>query len=119
MQPQTPAVSYILVSHVGGLHCRSKCTRLRFAGNAVQMYILCGRLLPDYQQQIKFLRNLQELRSTGTGHRKGKGHEKAAGVFGLNTDNYVDVFDRILLQANAFILFLAKNFLKDWTVTLS
>ena len=49
----------------------------------------------------------------------GKGHEKAAGVFGLNTDNYVDVFDRILLQANAFILFLAKNFLKDWTVTLS
>lgn len=46
-------------------------------------------------------------------------YEKAAGVFGLNTDNYVDVFDRILLQANAFILFLAKNFLKDWTVTLS
>lgn len=33
--------------------------------------------------------------------------------------DYVDVFDRILLQANAFILFLAKNFLKDWTVTLS
>lgn len=82
-------------------------------------YWLSELNLPDYQQQIKFLRNLQELRSTGTGHRKGKGYEKAAGVFGLNTDNYVDVFDRILLQANAFILFLAKNFLKDWTVTLS
>ena len=82
-------------------------------------YWLSELNFPDYQQQIKFLRNLQELRSTGTGHRKGKGHEKAAGVFGLNTDNYVDVFDRILLQANAFILFLAKNFLKDWTVTLS
>jgi len=75
--------------------------------------------LSDYQQQIKFLRNLQELRSTGTGHRKGKGYEKIAEVFGLDADNYVDVFDRILLQANAFILFLAKNFLKDWTVTLS
>ena len=82
-------------------------------------YWLSELNFPDYQQQIKFLRNLQELRSTGTGHRKGKGYEKAAGVFGLNTDNYVDVFDRILLQANAFILFLAKNFLKDWTVTLS
>ena len=53
MQPQTPAVSYILVSHVGGLHCRSKCTRLRFAGNAVQMYILCGRLLPFWRSQRK------------------------------------------------------------------
>ena len=73
-------------------------------------YWLSELNFPEYQQQIKFLRNLQELRSTGTGHRKGKGYEKAAGVFGLNTDNYVDVFDRILLQANAFILFLAKNF---------
>ena len=67
--------------------------------------------LSDYQQQIKFLRNLQELRSTGTGHRKGKGYKKIAEVFGLDTDNYVDVFDRILLQANAFILFLTTNFL--------
>ena len=44
-------------------------------------YWLSELNFPDYQQQIKFLRNLQELRSTGTGHRKGKGYEKAAGVF--------------------------------------
>ena len=67
--------------------------------------------LSDYQQQIKFLRNLQELRSAGTGHRKGKGYKKIAEVFGLDTDNFVNVFDRILFQANAFILFLTKNFL--------
>ena len=66
--------------------------------------------LSDYQQQIKFLRNLQELRSAGTGHRKGKGYKKIAEVFGLDTDNFVNVFDRILFQANAFILFLTKNF---------
>lgn len=69
--------------------------------------------LSDYQQQIKFLRNLQELRSAGTGHRKGKGYKKIAEVFGLDTDNFVNVFDRILFQANAFILFLTKNFLPN------
>ena len=37
--------------------------------------------LPDYQSQIKFLRDLQELRSTGTGHRKGRSYEKIATTF--------------------------------------
>lgn len=37
--------------------------------------------LQDYQPQIKFFRNLQELRSSGTGHRKGKGYEKISKVF--------------------------------------
>ncbi|MBU3201741.1 hypothetical protein LL037_08375 [Clostridium estertheticum] len=32
--------------------------------------------LPDYQLQIKLLRNLQELRSSRTGHRKEKGYKK-------------------------------------------
>lgn len=33
--------------------------------------------LADYQDHITFLRNLQKLRSTGTGHRKGENYYKA------------------------------------------
>lgn len=37
--------------------------------------------ISDYDKHIKFLRNLQELRSSGTGHRKGKGYQKITKVF--------------------------------------
>lgn len=67
--------------------------------------------LPNYQQQIKFLRDLQELRSTGTGHRKGRGYEKIANVFSLEEANYIDVFDQILIRASEFIAFLHTCFL--------
>ena len=62
--------------------------------------------LPDYQSQIKFLRDLQELRSTGTGHRKGRSYEKIATTFSMHGTNYIDVFDRILIQSNEFLSFL-------------
>lgn len=67
--------------------------------------------IPQFETHIKFLRNLQELRSTGTGHRKGKGYEKIKQEFGLSDSNFADVFDNILSNANAFISFLSENFL--------
>lgn len=69
--------------------------------------------LPDYQSQIKFLRDLQELRSTGTGHRKGRSYEKIATTFSMDGTNYIDVFDRILIQSNEFLSFLRKCFLDN------
>lgn len=67
--------------------------------------------LPQFETHIKFLRNLQELRSTGTGHRKGKGYEKIKQEFGLFDSNFADVFDNILSSANAFLSFLSESFL--------
>lgn len=68
--------------------------------------------IPDFELQIKFLRNLQELRSAGTGHRKGKNYEKISKAFGINGKNFSDIFDMILNKADDFILFLDKNFLE-------
>lgn len=65
----------------------------------------------NYDSHIKFLRNLQELRSCGSGHRKGKGYSKISTEFGLNGNNYSDVFDDILKQAIEFLKFLAVTFL--------
>lgn len=67
--------------------------------------------ITDYESHIKFLRNLQDLRSTGSGHRKGKSYEKASVRFGLEGGNFVDVFERIFLQAIDFIEFLEEKFI--------
>lgn len=69
--------------------------------------------LPDYQKQIKFLRELQELRSSGTGHRKGHNYEKAATQFGLARNNFLDVFNTILICTIDFLEFLENNFMGE------
>lgn len=72
---------------------------------------LSEKLGDGFEPYIKFLRNLQELRSAGTGHRKGKGYEKIKKEFGLDQSNTKDVFDQILSQANDVLDFLTKSFL--------
>lgn len=61
----------------------------------------------NYEEHIKFLRNLQELRSSGSGHRKGKGYDKISINFGLGCKSFTEVFDEILIKATNFIHFLA------------
>lgn len=59
-----------------------------------------------YQKHIQFLRDLQELRSTGTGHRKGKAYNKISREFGLDTKSFIDVFEEILNRANDFLIYM-------------
>ncbi|QUA52735.1 hypothetical protein [Aristaeella lactis] len=66
-----------------------------------------------FEDHIKFLRDLQELRSTGTGHRKGKGYEKISEVFQLNEKTYADVFTDILRKANQFLVCMKETFLEN------
>lgn len=65
--------------------------------------------LADYQDQIKFLRNLQELRSTGTGHRKGKGYQKISKTFNIQQENYAETFSSILNDATDFLRYIESN----------
>lgn len=69
--------------------------------------------LSDYEQHIKFLRNPQELRSSGTGHRKGRNYEKISKVFKLDEKSHIDVFDEILLQSISLIEYLYEAFNLD------
>jgi hypothetical protein len=75
-------------------------------------HFLKQSLLPDYQKHIQFLRNLQELRSTGVGHRKGKSYDKIASSFGLKEGNRASVFTKILIEATELITELEKYFLQ-------
>jgi len=65
--------------------------------------------IPDYEKHIKFLRNLQELRSSGTGHRKGKGYQKITKVFDMKKENYAETFSAILSSAIEFLKFIESN----------
>ena len=55
--------------------------------------------IQGHEEPIKFLRNLQGLRSAGVGHRKGSDHEKAAAQFGIPDVTLPDAFREILDKA--------------------
>lgn len=59
-----------------------------------------------FESHIKFLRELQELRSQGTGHRKGSGYEKIASSFGVGEKRLQEVFDDILSAADSFLQYM-------------
>lgn len=62
--------------------------------------------LTGYQDHIKFLRNLQELRSSGTGHRTGKSYQKISKVFDIQKENYTETFSNILESATLFLNYI-------------
>jgi hypothetical protein len=67
----------------------------------------------NHSEHIKFLRNLQSLRSSGVGHRKGQNYDKIARQFGIGEKGLADVFENILSQAIVFIKALSAYFLQD------
>ncbi len=58
-----------------------------------------------YEPHIKFLKSLQNLRSAGSAHRKGKNYTSAAAVFKLGESEIKTVGFDILVQANDFLQF--------------
>jgi hypothetical protein len=68
-------------------------------------------MVSGFEPHIKFLRNLQTLRSTGTGHRKSSGFDKIAAVFDLGTKGTVVAFEGILQEAVALLDYLDAGFL--------
>ena len=66
----------------------------------------------ECQIHIQFLRDLQELRSTGTGHRKGKSYDKIAAKFNLSAMGFMDSFEDILRRAIRFLEYMIETFCK-------
>lgn len=65
-----------------------------------------NKKIEGYEKHILFLRDLQKLRSTGTGHRKGKEYDKIALKFHLSESNKKADFERILLEAISFLEYM-------------
>lgn len=65
---------------------------------------VCG--FSGYESHIQFLRNLQELRSAGTAHRKGNNYQKIAKEFNVDNQSLSTVFNGILILSIKFLDFL-------------
>lgn len=66
--------------------------------------------LTDFQEHIKFMRNLWDLRD-GVGHRKGKKFKKIAVVFQLYERDLMVVFEDILINAIILLQYLEERLL--------
>jgi hypothetical protein len=62
--------------------------------------------IEGYEVHIKFLRNLQNLRSSGSAHRKGSNYLKIAEELGVNNQSLKAVFQGILEKSIETIQFL-------------
>lgn len=62
-----------------------------------------------YEDHIKFLRGLQELRSSGSAHRKSENYLRVAEEFGLDKKNFIESFTGILRKAIAFLDYLEST----------
>jgi len=65
---------------------------------------VCG--FSGYKSHIQFLRNLQELRSAGTAHRKGNKYQKIAREFDLDNQSLSTALKGILILSIKFLDFL-------------
>lgn len=64
-----------------------------------------------FEAHIAFLRNLWELRSSGSGHAKGKAYKTVAKKFGIEELPLPEVFDNILGNADSFLQFMLNAFI--------
>ena len=65
----------------------------------------------DSAKWIRFLRDIQTLRSTGVGHRKGRGYAKIAKTFGVDEKPLSLVIQNILNDMSLFLKALSSHFL--------
>ena len=62
-----------------------------------------------FEPHICFLRDLQELRSSGTGHRKGKNYQQIINKMNLiGSDKKAD-FEKLLLHSIEFLEYMEKT----------
>ena len=60
----------------------------------------------DADHRVSFLQKLQALRSEGSSHRKGRGYQKIANYFGVDSLGHQEAFAEILKQALDTVDFL-------------
>ncbi len=60
----------------------------------------------DYDEHVSFLRDLQNLRSSGSAHRKGKRYSMISEKFGMTEHHRQDVFKTILGKSCDFLSYL-------------
>jgi hypothetical protein len=66
-----------------------------------------------FEEMFEFLRNLQDLRSTGVAHLKGSKYQKVKQVFSIGQKDLSQVFDDILIKCVRTLNTLESHFIKE------
>jgi hypothetical protein len=64
-----------------------------------------------FERHIKFLRVLQDLRSSSVAHRKGSNYERLVGDLQMADEGPQRVFGALLIAATNFLFYLRSNLL--------
>ena len=90
---------------LNGLIAKDKLAGIKGSISRLELALAeCG--VPDAEKHIAFLRKLQELRSSGSAHRKGTNYRKIATEFGVDSQSLRAVFRGILRRALDVLEFL-------------
>ena len=68
---------------------------------------------PDRQALLQFLRNLQNLRSTGSAHRKGSAYKRVIEKMGVDSSRKLDTVRTLLKGATGAIRALREHYCKE------
>jgi len=72
---------------------------------------LVAKGFSETEAAVRFLRDLQDLRSSGSGHRKGSRYQKALSRLGVDPNRKPDVMSRLLEEATALLRAFRGHFL--------
>ena len=81
----------------------------RLCGISLLDKVFKQRNVSDAEQHVKFLRDLQELRSTSVAHRKGDKYSKAIRRMGLDRLSLAEVLKSLFVEGIDFLQFLTDN----------
>lgn len=68
---------------------------------------------PDGAHVVQYLKDLQALRSTGSGHRKGSAYDKNISRMGLESNSRQEIMSVLLKEAISSLQLVRKYYLKD------
>jgi hypothetical protein len=74
---------------------------------------LASRAFSQTTEVIKFLRDLQALRSATAGHRKGKQYDKLLAKLGYDAHRKPELIERLLREAVGILRTLSEHFCRD------
>lgn len=88
----------------GLMPCECEDSGITLLANVFARQNICGG-----ERHIKYLRNLQDLRSTSVAHRKGKKYVKSSEQVGLDIKPLSEVMENLFAGAVGLVQFLLQN----------
>ena len=102
----------LLVDSLNERELKRRATNLKKGAKGISKLqgFLDATQFPQCQAVVRFLRDLQTLRSTGSAHRKGSRYNKTTTKLGINSSQNSDAIKRILRKAATLLRALRLHY---------